>query len=118
MVKSGSGKFSVSRKFMGAGILPAGRLAPLTDTHCHLNLTDHFADPVAAAETARSVGVERMVVVGIDDETSQIAVDLSERGEGVFACVGWHPTSAAKFTNIDAIAKLCEHPRTVAIGEI
>ena len=103
---------------MGAGILPAGRLAPLTDTHCHLNLTDHFPDPAGAADRARSVGVDRMIVVGIDDETSRIAVDLADRAAGVFACVGWHPTSAAKFTDVDVIATLCGNARTVAIGEI
>lgn len=59
-----------------------------------------------------------MVVVGIDDETSQIAVDLAESQTGVFACVGWHPTSAAKFTGIETIVRLCNHPRSVAIGEI
>lgn len=90
----------------------------MTDTHCHLNLREHFPSPGDAVERALAAGVEKMVVVGIDDETSRTAVDLAERFEPVFACVGWHPTSAAKFVDTNEIESLCAHPKTVAIGEI
>lgn len=90
----------------------------MIDTHCHLNLTDHFPDPGDAVARAVDAGVERMIVVGIDDQTSALAVDLADRFEAVYACVGWHPTSAAKFTTVEAIEALCAHPKVVAIGEI
>jgi TatD DNase family protein len=59
-----------------------------------------------------------MVLVGIDDESSAEAVRLAESHAGVFACVGWHPTSTAKPHDTSVVASLCESPRTVAIGEI
>lgn len=90
----------------------------MIDTHCHLNLTEHCPDPAATVDRAVQAGVERMIVVGIDDETSELAVELADRFEPVFACVGWHPTSAAKYENINRIEALCEHPKVVAIGEI
>lgn len=90
----------------------------MIDTHCHLNLTDHFPDPSAAVDRALHADVDRMIVVGIDDETSQLAVDLADRFDAVFACVGWHPTSAAKYKNTQRIEVLCKHPKVVAIGEI
>jgi TatD DNase family protein len=36
----------------------------------------------------------------------------------VYACAGWHPTSAAKYRSTGQIEVLCEHPKVVAIGEI
>jgi TatD DNase family protein len=90
----------------------------MVDTHCHLNLVDHFPDPSSTVERAVQGGVDRMIVVGIDDETSQIAVDLADRFDAVYACVGWHPTSAAKYQSIGRIEALCAHPKVVAIGEI
>ncbi|MEO7453964.1 MAG: TatD family hydrolase [Fimbriimonadales bacterium] len=90
----------------------------MTDTHCHLNLTEHFPDPTPAVDRGLAAGVQRLIVVGLDDETSRIAVDLAVQFESVFACVGWHPTSAAKFESTDEIERLCGHPKVVAIGEI
>jgi len=90
----------------------------MVDTHCHLNLGEHFPDPASAIGRAVMAGVERMIVVGIDDETSQIAIDLADRFDAVFACVGWHPTSAAKYKDTQLVETLCEHPKAVAIGEI
>jgi TatD DNase family protein len=90
----------------------------LTDTHCHLNLSEYFPEPLGAIERARAAGVKRIVNVGIDDATSRAAVKLANANDGVFACVGWHPTSAAKYTDVDIVAELCSHPMTIAIGEI
>ncbi len=92
----------------------------LFDTHCHLNLTEHFPDPAAEVEFARSMGVERLIVVGIDLETSQIAINLAERFEEIYAVVGIHPNRTADF-NPDLIPHLREmlaHPKVVALGEI
>ena len=88
------------------------------DTHCHLNLKEHFPNPAGAVERAIDAGVKKMVVVGIDDETSRISVELSEQFEEAYACVGWHPTSAANFVNTHEIERLCGRSKTVAIGEI
>ncbi|MHB8636559.1 MAG: TatD family hydrolase [Fimbriimonadaceae bacterium] len=92
----------------------------LIDTHCHLNLRESFADPEVAVTAAAIAGVERLIVVGIDAETSRYAVDLANRFAGVFATVGWHPTSTAGFHAdwLRPIEELAADPKVVAIGEI
>ncbi len=91
-----------------------------TDTHCHLNDEDAFPDPEAAVREARDSGVDRLVVVGVDTESSQKAVVLSERFENIWAVVGWHPNMAANFSlaELSRIEELAQHPKVVAIGEI
>ena len=92
----------------------------LFDTHCHLNLADHFPDPDAEIARAKEAGVTRLALVGIDLETSRRSVEIAERHEGVYAVVGWHPNSAAQWCSslIPQIEELLSHPRSVALGEI
>jgi TatD DNase family protein len=95
-------------------------MAELVDTHCHLNLAEHFPDPAGEIGRAREAGVAKLLIVGIDEPSNRRAVDLAERHEGVFAIVGWHPNSAAEYgeAQFRLVQELAQHPRTVAIGEI
>ena len=90
------------------------------DTHCHLNDLKAFPDPALAIQEAWDAGVEKLVVVGIDTEWSRIAVELADKHDEVYAVVGWHPTSAAKYTQdeLKAVEELAGHEKCVAIGEI
>lgn len=92
----------------------------LIDTHCHLNLTDKFPDPSTAIKEAQQEGIDRMIIVGVDVATSRIAIEISERHEGVFAAVGVHPNYACDYQpgDISTIKTMLKHPRVVAIGEI
>lgn len=92
----------------------------LIDTHCHLNDAEAFPDPRAAIEEAQAAGVERLIVVGIDLESSLRAVELAEAFDGVYATVGWHPNYAHEFDGraLLDIEALLSHPRVVALGEI
>jgi TatD DNase family protein len=92
----------------------------LFDTHCHLNLPEHFPDPDADIERAKAAGVSRLAVVGIDLESCDRAIALAERHEGVYAIVGWHPNSAAEFSEaaLNQISDMLAHPKVVALGEI
>lgn len=92
----------------------------LIDTHCHLNLTEHFPDPAAEVEFAKSCGVGRLVVVGIDIPSSQIAIDLAERFPEVYAVVGVHPNHAADYEpgQLSPLRQMLAHPKVVALGEI
>jgi TatD DNase family protein len=91
----------------------------LIDTHCHLNLPE-FPDPDAAIAEAHAEGVTRMIVVGIDVPSSLRALEIAEAHDGVYAIVGLHPNSAAKFNEetISEIDKMLAHRKAVAIGEI
>ena len=92
----------------------------LVDTHCHLNLPEHFPDPAATIASARQAGVDRVLVVGIDEPSNRRAVELAEQFNEVYAIVGWHPNSASSYSP-DArnlIETLASHPKARAIGEI
>lgn len=92
----------------------------LFDTHCHLNLKEHFPTPDEEIRSAREAGVERFCVVGIDVESSRQAVELAGRHEGTYAIVGWHPSGAHQFSlsAIDELERLAIGPNCVAVGEI
>ena len=91
----------------------------LIDTHCHLNLPE-FANPTAAIQEARDVGVTRMIVIGIDIPSSQKALEIALANEGAYAVVGVHPNSAANYSKSDVVAleQMLKNPKAVAIGEI
>jgi TatD DNase family protein len=87
------------------------------DTHCHLFLMG--VEPAVAVETARASGVERMICVGVDVETSRRSLEIADSIEGVFATAGMHPHDAQSF-DAEASARIEElvhDPRVVAVGE-
>ncbi len=92
----------------------------LIDTHCHLYDERAFPDPVEAVEKAAEVGVDRLIVVGVDTDTSRQAAALAERFPGVYAVAGWHPNYSADFSPeaVVEIRELLSHPKVVALGEI
>lgn len=94
--------------------------AELFDTHCHLNLAEHYPNPDAEVERARAAGVTRLCLVGIDEPTCRLAIEIAEQKEGVYAIVGCHPNSAAEFSDelLSTIAEMLSHPKVVALGEI
>lgn len=92
----------------------------LIDTHCHLNLLESFPDPAASIAEAVQAGVEKLVVIGIDIESSRRAVELADRHKEVYASVGLHPNSASEYCSrtLADLEPMLSHPKTVAIGEI
>jgi TatD DNase family protein len=92
----------------------------LTDTHCHLNLNIFQDDLPAVLERARQQGVSRILVPGIDIETSRLALELCERHDLLFAAVGIHPHDAASWTDgtLASLRQMAGHPKVAAIGEI
>lgn len=89
----------------------------LFDSHCHLFLMD--GDPAAAVAEAREGGVEGLVCVGIDPESSRRSRELADSLSGVFATAGVHPHTASEFDAAagSAIEELTQDPRVVGVGE-
>jgi TatD DNase family protein len=87
------------------------------DTHCHLFLIDR--DPAEVVEAARTSGVDRVLCVGVDPQTSARALELAESIEGVFATAGMHPHDAAAFDRREGarIEELLSDPLVLAVGE-
>jgi TatD DNase family protein len=92
----------------------------LTDTHCHLNLNLFTNDLAEVLERAEQQGVKRILVPGVDLETSRQAVRLSEQYSILFAAVGVHPNDATSWNQdtLGELERLAQSPRVVAFGEI
>lgn len=90
------------------------------DTHCHLNLNLFQSDLNEVLERALQQGVERILIPGIDLETSRRAVQLSEANDHLYAAVGVHPNDAVSWQKgtLAELKELTSSPRVVAIGEI
>lgn len=93
----------------------------LVDSHCHLDAEPfggEGAAPVLAR--ARAAGVERCVSIGTNLASSRAAVALATAHGPVFATVGVDPGEAAGYDAAAraALARLAEHPKVLAIGEI
>ena len=92
----------------------------LVDTHCHLTLPEFENDFEEVLRRAEEAGVAKIVVPGIDLESSARAVRLAERYSQIYAAVGVHPHAASTWeASIEtAIADLMRSERVVAVGEI
>ncbi len=95
-------------------------LTAMVDTHCHLNLSAYDTDREEVLDRARSSGVERILVPGVDLETSKIAIELAAKHDDVFAAVGIHPHYVSEWSPAlaDEVTSLAQSPKVVAIGEI
>lgn len=92
----------------------------LIDTHCHLN-DEAFADDFEEVlQRARDSGVHGLVVPGVDVPSSERAIEMATRYDGVYAAVGIHPESLEDLREsvFDEVRALADHPKVVAIGEI
>ena len=92
----------------------------LFDTHMHLNARQFEEDQEEVIQRATEAGVTTMVVVGFDDETIPLAIELAEKYDHIYAAVGWHPVDAidCKPEHLDWLESLTKHPKVVALGEM
>jgi TatD DNase family protein len=91
------------------------------DTHAHMQVRQFDRDRDAVIAAAFADGIARVLVPGIDLESSEAAVELAAKYPGqVFAGVGTHPHDAETLTpeRLEAQRKLATQPGVVAIGEI
>lgn len=92
----------------------------LYDTHCHLNLAQFESDLPDVISKAHDHGVKRIIVPGVDLESSRTAVQIANQFEAVYAAIGIHPEAAAGWndsTRLNLI-QMARNEKVVAIGEI
>jgi TatD DNase family protein len=96
------------------------------DAHCHLDIFTEGgpagAGIAAVLAEAASVGVDRVVQVGCDVESSRFAVECANAWPGqVLAAIAIHPNDAARLEDLAAalaiIDELAAESRVRAIGE-
>jgi len=94
-------------------------MAPLIDTHAHLDAEQFAADLPAVLDRARAAGVETMIAIATSAPSSAVCVALAERHTELFATTGIHPNNImqASPTAWDEVLALVEKERVVGIGE-
>ena len=93
----------------------------LSDTHCHLYMYEFENDLEKVIKISFVAGVRKILVPGIDLETSQSSIRLSERyPEHLYAAVGIHPNHAAgvNLSDFETLESLANNSAVIAIGEI
>jgi TatD DNase family protein len=94
-------------------------MASFYDTHAHLTYPD-FADQLPEIVTrAEAAGIEKIICIGTDLESSQRAIGLTDQFPNVFAVVGWHPSDAtqAPADVRPVLRSLARHEKVVGLGE-
>ena len=92
----------------------------IVDTHCHLNDEALFKDLDNVILRARNAGVEKMIVVGWDEHSSKLAIQIAEQYDFIYAIIGFHPENIFDIDDeiLYKTLELYKHPKVVAIGEI
>lgn len=95
-------------------------MAAWFDTHSHLNDEQLYCEWEAVVARARLAGVTQITIPGYDRASSERALELAGREEGLYAAVGFHPTEVRTVTEEDyeQLASWARLPQVVAIGEI
>ncbi len=90
------------------------------DSHAHIQIDQFNSDRDAVLQRALDVGVSNILIIGIDVETSQKAVELAEKHENLYASVGMHPHSATELTAdiLSTFRVQLDNPKVIALGEI
>lgn len=92
----------------------------LVDTHCHLDFNSFEVDRQEVIERARAIGIVRLLVPGVNLDSSRAAVQLADIYPEIFAAIGIHPNEANSWNRhtLTQLKELASHPKVVAIGEI
>jgi TatD DNase family protein len=94
-------------------------IAPLIDSHCHLDFPDFQGELESIIARGRAAGLIRLVTISTRIRRHGEVLAISERFPDVFCSVGTHPHYAHEELDI-SVAGLVErtrHPKVVAIGE-
>lgn len=92
----------------------------LIDTHTHLNDKDLYLDRDNIIKEAKNAGVEKLIVIGFDYDSSFLALKIAKEYKDVYASIGIHPTEIDSLINNDKnkLLELIKDDKVVAIGEI
>lgn len=97
----------------------------LIDTHAHIHFDNYKLDADEVLKDARKSGVEGVIAVSCDLQTSYKSIEFAKSRDGVWSAVGIHPHEAQEFNSSpDNLQKLCklaseekDSGKLVAIGE-
>jgi len=94
----------------------------LIDSHAHIDFPQFNDDRDVMLERARAAGVNTLLAIGSGPgpEKLDAALPFAEQHDWIYATVGTHPHEAKDLTptHLEQLAKLTQHPRVIAYGEI
>ncbi len=98
------------------------------DTHAHLNYEDKYGDMAAFLSDIAAAGVDTVINVGWNLDSSALAAKMAEdksaesaaNAPALYFAAGFHPSNLSDFREGDygRIADLLSSPKGVAVGEI
>ncbi|HHV38486.1 MAG TPA: TatD family hydrolase [Tepidimicrobium sp.] len=92
----------------------------LIDSHVHLDDGRYDRDRDHLISSLKENGVDLVINIGADLQSSIRSVSLSEDYDNIYAAVGVHPHSTKEMSDstIDTLKSLASRDKVVAIGEI
>ena len=92
----------------------------MIDSHCHINDELYKNNPAEYVKEAEKAGVFQFLVVGFDEKSSELALEIANKNKSCYAAVGIHPSDAknAKPGDLEKIKELAKSGKAIAIGEI
>lgn len=92
----------------------------LIDSHAHLDDQKFDRDRDIIIKNLKNNGIELVINIGADLQTSIASVSLAEKYENIYAAVGVHPHSASEVddSTIEILKSFANRKKVVAIGEI
>ena len=90
----------------------------IADSNCHLHFEECKGIFDDILKRAFSVGVEQVLLVGIDPEDSKRALEIAEKHTQIFSSIGIHPQLADKYS-IEDLFSLSDllNDKVVEVGE-
>jgi len=87
------------------------------DIHSHLNFPDYEKDFEDVIQRLKDTGTGT-ITVGTDLASSQMAVELAQKYENIYACIGLHPADdTGEIFDEEEFEKLASQEKVVAVGE-
>jgi len=92
----------------------------MIDSHAHLDFPQYDSDRDDVIREGFNNGLEAVVNIGVDLETSRKSIELAEKYPAIYATVGIHPHDSgnAPADYLRQLEDLASHKKVVAIGEI
>lgn len=92
----------------------------LIDSHAHVDMAEFDADRTDMLARAQAAGVRNVLAIGGAPGALASSMPFAERYDWIYAAAGIHPHEAKLATpeHYDELAKLAQHPKFLALGEI